>query len=94
MRKVDSNGSTDQTALAALAEQAQALLELTADLKRQVDAVERAQAQARACTNGLHLRRCSPDEMLDEWQAARGTRAEAHLLSRIYRRRAARRVAL
>jgi hypothetical protein len=39
------------------------------------------------------MRRCTLDQLLDAWQAARGERAEAHLLGRIYRRRAARRAA-
>jgi hypothetical protein len=38
------------------------------------------------------IARATPDEMLDRWQAVRGERAEAHLLTRIHRRRAARRV--
>jgi hypothetical protein len=43
---------------------------------------------------GIDLRRCTPDELLDAWIAVRGLKAEAHLLSRIYKRRAARRAAL
>jgi hypothetical protein len=55
---VRQNGPADQT-LGVLGEQAQALLELVADLKRQVDAVERAQAQARTCTNGPLSSNCN-----------------------------------
>ena len=92
MQKVNANGVNGQTELADLAEQARALVELTADLLYEVDALK----QMPAHNGGLDLRasRITPDQLLDAWQAARGQKAEAHLLNRIYRRRAARRVAL
>jgi hypothetical protein len=45
---------------------------------------------------GLDLRasKITPDQLLDAWIAVRGPKSDAFLLDRIYRRRAARRVAL
>jgi hypothetical protein len=45
---------------------------------------------------GLDLRasKITPDQLLDAWVAARGRKAEAYLLDRIYKRRFARRAAL
>jgi hypothetical protein len=40
--------------------------------------------------HGIDLRKITPDQLLDAWQAARGEKSEAFLLGRIRRRRAAR----
>jgi hypothetical protein len=66
---VTANGRDDQTPFAALAAQAQALLELATELERQV----RAQASASA----LDLRRCTRDELLDGWQTGAAPVMEA-----------------
>ena len=91
MSKIASNGVNGQTGLAHLAEQVSALCELTADLLHEVDALK----QMPAHNGGLDLRvsRITPDQLLDRWQAARGSKAEAFLLDRIVKRRVARRVA-
>jgi hypothetical protein len=94
MKNVNQNKANGQMKLGALLEQARALHELTAWLAHQVSALERAQTPPH--NGGLDLRasKITPDQLLDSWRAARGPKSEAFLLSAIYRRRAARRVAL
>jgi hypothetical protein len=94
MNTLHRSSVNGQTGLAALAEEARALCKLAADLRRQVAALERAPAPAHNGDLDLRTSRITPDELLDRWQADRGQKAEAHLLSRIFRRRAARRAAL
>ena len=88
-REVGQNGATGQSDLAA---EVRALVEMAASLKHQVAALESAKASAQH-HDFLDLRRCTLDQLLDAVQRVRGERSEAHLLDRIYRRRAARRVA-
>jgi hypothetical protein len=92
MQKIATNGINGQTALATLTDQTHALCELTAELAHEVAALKRMPAH----NGGLDLRasRITPDELLDAWVAARGPKSEAYLLDRIYKRRAARRIAL
>jgi hypothetical protein len=89
MKHVAQNDSNGQD-LADLADQARALVDLTRDLMRQV----RARAPAHNGELDLRVSKITPDQLLDAWVAARGRKAEAYLLDRIYKRRFARRAAL
>ena len=91
MSKINGNGANGQTALAGLTDQVHVMCELTAGLRYEVGALKRVAAHS----DGLDLRgsKITPDELLDAWVAARGPKAEAFLLARIYQRRAARRIA-
>jgi hypothetical protein len=92
MPKIAANSANGQTALADLAEQVRALVDLTDGMLHQMRVLERVPAH----NDKLDLRpsKITPDQLLDAWIAARGRKAEAFLLDRIYKRRAARRIAL
>jgi hypothetical protein len=80
----------NQRDLEALASEVRAMTALLGDTARQLAAFGRAET---ATPVNEWICRVTPDELLDTWQALRGDKAEAHLLSRISRRRAARRAA-
>jgi hypothetical protein len=79
MRTTDTARLSRSEATALLAE-AQALHQLVREL-----------TVPRTNGRGVDLRKITPDQLLDSWIAVRGAKAEAHLLGKIYRRRAARR---
>ena len=81
----------DQRDLTALAAEVRALAALVGETARQLAALRRVEE---ALPIDEWMARATPDAMLDRWMAVRGEKAEAHLLTRIYRRRAARRAAL
>jgi len=88
---VDQRNRADQTAIATLAAELNALTTLHGEVVRQLATLARVKL---ALPVDAFLRKTTPDALLDAWQAARGQKAEAYLLDRIYRRRAARRAAL
>jgi hypothetical protein len=73
----------------ALLAEARVLRELTHELTRELT---RELTVPRTNGHGVDLRKVTPDQLLDAWQALRGAKAEAFLLGRIYRWRAARRI--
>jgi hypothetical protein len=75
----------DQSALAVLAAEVRALRALNGELARQLAALGRVEE---ALPIDEWMARATPHAMLDGWMVVRGYKAEAHLLSRIYRRRA------
>jgi hypothetical protein len=77
--RVTTNGSKlSRTERATLLAEIRALHELVHEL-----------TVPHANDHGVDLRRITPDQLLDAWVAVRGPKAEAHLLGRIHRRRAA-----
>jgi hypothetical protein len=89
--KVDRSDQADQRDLAVVSAEVRALLAMITEVALDLATLGRAEA---ALPVDTFLKKASPDELLDRWQAARGDKAEAHLLGRIYRRRASRRAAL